>query len=78
MRWDRPLLALGGSKEVVLFFGSGLYSGSTAQIIAPLLAAPFLLLGMSGGGKNYGLLIVIAAVLTASTSTPCGGHNHRP
>ncbi|NQX35708.1 MFS transporter [Herbiconiux sp. VKM Ac-2851] len=46
------------------FLGINGYSTSIAQAVAPLLAAPLILIGVSGGEKNYGLLFLIAAALT--------------
>lgn len=46
------------------FLGINQYSGSIAQAVAPLLAAPLVLIGVSGGDKNYGLLFLIAGALT--------------
>jgi len=51
-------------KNAGRFLGINGYSGSIAQAIAPLLAAPLILVGVSGGEKNYGLLLLIAAALT--------------
>jgi len=46
------------------FLGINGYSGSIAQAVAPLLAAPLILIGVSQGEKNYGLLFLVAAGLT--------------
>ncbi|MEV4989989.1 MFS transporter [Pseudarthrobacter sp. LMD1-1-1.1] len=46
------------------FLGINGYSTSIAQALAPLLAAPLILVGVSGGEKNYGLLFLVAAGLT--------------
>ena len=46
------------------FVGINVYSTSLAQAIAPIVAAPLLLIGASGSDKNYGLLFIIAAVCT--------------
>ncbi|WP_435113473.1 MFS transporter [Nocardiopsis synnemataformans] len=46
------------------FLGINGYSTSIAQAVAPLLAAPLILIGVSGDEKNYGLLFLVAAVLT--------------
>jgi MFS family permease len=46
------------------FLGINGYSTSIAQAVAPLLAAPLIIIGVSGTDKNYGLLFIIAAVLT--------------
>jgi MFS family permease len=46
------------------FLGINGYSNSIAQGVAPLLAVPLVLIGVSGGEKNYGLLLLIAAGLT--------------
>jgi len=46
------------------FLGINGYSTSIAQALAPLVAAPLVLIGVSGDEKNYGLLFLIAAVLT--------------
>lgn len=46
------------------FLGINGYSTSIAQAIAPILAAPLILIGATGDTKNYGLLFIIAAVLT--------------
>ncbi|MGA1836503.1 MFS transporter [Herbiconiux sp. 11R-BC] len=44
------------------FLGINGYSSSLAQGVAPALAVPLLLIGVSGPEKNYALLLVIAAV----------------
>ena len=46
------------------FLGINGYSTSIAQAVAPLLAAPLIVIGVSGTDKNYGLLFIIASVLT--------------
>lgn len=46
------------------FLGINAYSGSIAQAIAPLVAAPLILIGVTGGEKNYGLLFLVAAAFT--------------
>ena len=46
------------------FLGINGYSTSIAQAVAPLVAAPLILIGVSGNEKNYGLLFLIAAALT--------------
>lgn len=46
------------------FLGINGYSTSIAQAVAPLLAAPLILIGVSGHDRNYGLLFLVAAVLT--------------
>ena len=46
------------------FLGINGYSTSIAQALAPLVAAPLVLIGVSGDEKNYGLLFLIAAALT--------------
>jgi MFS family permease len=46
------------------FIGINGYSTSLAQGIAPLIAAPLLLIGVTGADKNYGLLFLIAAACT--------------
>jgi len=46
------------------FLGINGYSTSIAQAVAPLVAAPLILIGVSGTDKNYGILFIIAAVLT--------------
>lgn len=46
------------------FLGINGYSTSIAQALAPLIAAPLILIGVSGDEKNYGLLFIVAAVLT--------------
>jgi MFS family permease len=46
------------------FLGINGYSTSIAQAVAPLVAAPLVLIGASGNEKNYGLLFLIAAALT--------------
>lgn len=46
------------------FLGINGYSTSIAQAVAPLLAAPLIVIGVSGGEKNYGLLFLVAAALT--------------
>lgn len=50
--------------EAGRFLGINGYSTSLAQAVAPLLAAPLILIGVSGDEKNYGLLFLVAAVLT--------------
>jgi MFS family permease len=51
-------------EEAGRFLGVNGYSTSIAQALAPILAAPLLLVGVAGTEKNYGLLLIIAAVLT--------------
>lgn len=46
------------------FLGINGYSTSIAQALAPLLAAPLIIIGVTGTDKNYGLLFIIASVLT--------------
>jgi MFS family permease len=46
------------------FLGINGYSTSIAQAVAPLLAAPLILIGASVDHKNYGLLFLVAAGLT--------------
>ncbi|KNH17422.1 hypothetical protein ACU18_10395 [Arthrobacter sp. ZBG10] len=46
------------------FLGINGYATSIAQAVAPLLAVPLLLVGVSQGEKNYGLLFLVAAGLT--------------
>ncbi|MCM6762043.1 MFS transporter [Rathayibacter sp. ZW T2_19] len=46
------------------FLGINGYSTSIAQAMAPLLAAPLILIGVSGDEKNYGLLFLVAAGFT--------------
>lgn len=46
------------------FLGINGYSTSIAQAVAPLLAAPLIIIGVSGTDKNYGLLFIVASVLT--------------
>ncbi|WP_197977371.1 MFS transporter [Plantibacter sp. CFBP 8798] len=46
------------------FLGINGYSTSIAQAVAPLLAAPLILIGVSGDDKNYGLLFLVAAGFT--------------
>ncbi|MGO4592575.1 MFS transporter [Leifsonia sp. 2TAF2] len=46
------------------FLGINGYSTSIAQAVAPLVAAPLILIGVSGNEKNYGLLFLVAAALT--------------
>lgn len=46
------------------YLGINGYSTSIAQAVAPLVAAPLILIGVSGDEKNYGLLFIVAAVLT--------------
>jgi MFS family permease len=46
------------------FLGINGYSTSIAQALAPILAAPLILIGATGDQKNYGVLFIIAAVLT--------------
>jgi len=48
------------------FLGINGYSTSIAQAIAPLLAAPLILIGVTGDEKNYGLLFLVAAGLTVT------------
>ncbi|SDS27808.1 MFS transporter [Actinoplanes derwentensis] len=50
--------------EAGRFLGINNYATSIAQAIAPVIAAPLLLIGMTGDDKNYGLLFLIAAVCT--------------
>ena len=50
--------------EAGRFMGINGYSTTLAQAIAPIAAAPLLLLGMTGADKNYGLLFLIAAACT--------------
>jgi len=50
--------------EAGRFLGINGYSTSLAQAFAPLLAAPLILIGVSGAEKNYGLLFLVASVLT--------------
>lgn len=51
------------------FLGINGYSTSIAQAVAPLVAAPLILIGASGDEKNYGLLFIVAAVLTVIAGT---------
>ncbi|MCR2792741.1 MFS transporter [Microbacterium sp. zg.Y625] len=46
------------------FIGINGYSSSIAQGLAPIAAAPLLLIGVTGADKNYGLVLVIAAACT--------------
>ncbi len=46
------------------FVGMNGYSTSLAQAIAPAVAVPMLLIGVSGAEKNYGLLLIIAAAFS--------------
>jgi MFS family permease len=46
------------------FIGINQYATSVAQSIAPIVAAPLLLLGVSGTERNYGLLFLVAAGCT--------------
>ncbi|PRY13948.1 MFS transporter [Kineococcus rhizosphaerae] len=46
------------------FLGINGYTTSIAQAVAPLLAAPLLLIGVSAGQKNYALLFMVAAGCT--------------
>ncbi|MCK2022675.1 MFS transporter [Microbacterium sp. kSW2-24] len=46
------------------FMGINGYSTSIAQGLAPIAAAPLLLIGVTGADKNYGLVLVIAAACT--------------
>lgn len=50
--------------EAGRYMGINGYSTTIAQAVAPIAAAPLLLLGVSGADKNYGLLFIIAAVCT--------------
>ncbi len=50
--------------EAGRFLGINGYSTSIAQAAAPILAAPLVLIGVTGAEKNYGLLFIVAAVLT--------------
>ncbi|MFF2485087.1 MFS transporter [Microbacterium sp. NPDC058062] len=50
--------------EAGRYIGINSYSTSLAQAIAPILAAPLLLIGVTGADKNYGLLFLIAAACT--------------
>ena len=46
------------------FTGINGYSTSLAQTLAPVLAAPLLLVGVTGAERNYGLLFIVAAFCT--------------
>ncbi|MDJ0458655.1 MFS transporter [Arthrobacter sp. NQ7] len=46
------------------FIGINGYSTSLAQVIAPVAAAPLLLIGVTGADKNYGVLLLVAAACT--------------
>ncbi|MFP7761680.1 MFS transporter [Marisediminicola sp. LYQ134] len=46
------------------FLGINGYSTSIAQAVAPLIAAPLILIGVTGDDRNYGLLFLVAAVCT--------------
>lgn len=46
------------------YLGINGYSTSIAQAVAPLIAAPLILVGVTGDEKNYGLLFLVAAALT--------------
>ncbi|HWR86773.1 MAG TPA: MFS transporter [Rhodoglobus sp.] len=46
------------------FLGINGYATSLAQAIAPVVAAPLLLIGVVGAERNYGLLFVVAAACT--------------
>ena len=46
------------------FIGINQYATSLAQAIAPVIAAPLLLVGVSGADRNYGFLFLIAAACT--------------
>jgi MFS family permease len=46
------------------FIGINGYSTALAQAIAPALAVPLLLIGVTGTDKNYGLLLVVAGVIS--------------
>lgn len=48
------------------FIGINQYATSFAQAIAPAIAAPLLLVGVSGADRNYGFLFLIAAACTLS------------
>lgn len=50
--------------EAGRFMGINGYSTGVAQAVAPVIAAPLLLIGVSGAEKNYGLLFLIAAAFT--------------
>ncbi len=50
--------------EAGRYIGINAYSTSLAQAIAPIVAAPLLLIGASGADKNYGLLFIVAAACT--------------
>ncbi len=50
--------------EAGRYIGINAYSTTLAQSIAPIVAAPLLLIGVSGADKNYGLLFLIAAACT--------------
>ncbi|MCI1641885.1 MAG: MFS transporter [Actinomyces sp.] len=51
----------GGDTEAGRFMGIIGYSTAIAQALAPIIAVPLLLIGVTGTDKNYGLLLVIAA-----------------
>jgi MFS family permease len=46
------------------YMGINGYTTQLAQSIAPIMAAPLLLIGVTGADKNYGLLFLIAAACT--------------
>nr|WP_243845469.1 MFS transporter [Microbacterium halimionae] len=46
------------------FIGINNYATSIAQAVAPIIAAPLLLIGVTGADKNYGLLFIIAGAFT--------------
>lgn len=50
--------------EAGRYLGINNYATTLAQAIAPIVAAPLLLIGVSGADKNYGLLFLVAAGCT--------------
>lgn len=50
--------------EAGRFVGINVYSTSIAQAIAPIVAVPLLVIGMTGADKNYSLLFLVAAACT--------------
>jgi len=50
--------------EAGRYMGINGYSTTIAQALAPIVAVPLLLIGVSGADKNYGLLFLIAAACT--------------
>lgn len=50
--------------EAGRYMGINGYSTTIAQAIAPIVAAPLLLIGVEGADKNFGLLFIVAAACT--------------